>query len=201
MTKKIFSIIALLCMAVSGAWAQDEELLTTILNSSNKDFKSGSKTFDDKATVTFSAAVSNNGDTWGWYSYNGVTLSVTPAHAVTAAEKEAEAQAALTQLNAMQETLDQASNAYLKALTDYEAAIRKRDATQDRINELTDQIGEIQGRLGNRARDMYRHGSTTFLDLLLGASSFEEFTQSWDLLNRVNETDATLSAQSRALRA
>ena len=129
------------------------------------------------------------------------SLSVTPAHAVTAADKEAEAQAALTQLNAMQETLDQASNAYLKALTDYEAAIRKRDATQDRINELTDQIGEIQGRLGNRARDMYRHGSTTFLDLLLGASSFEEFTQSWDLLNRVNETDATLSAQSRALRA
>ena len=76
MTKKIFSIIALLCMAVSGAWAQDEELLTTILNSSDKSFKSGSKTFDDKATVTFSAAVSNNGDTWGWYSYNGVTLSV-----------------------------------------------------------------------------------------------------------------------------
>ena len=83
MTKKIFSIIALLCMAVSGAWAQDEELLTTILNSSNKDFKSGSKTFDDIATVTFSAAVSNDGDTWGWYSYNGVTLSVTPAHGFT----------------------------------------------------------------------------------------------------------------------
>jgi len=36
------------------------------------------------------------------------SLSVTPAHAVTEAEKEAEAQAALTQLNAMQETLDQA---------------------------------------------------------------------------------------------
>lgn len=128
------------------------------------------------------------------------TLSVAPAHAVTAAEKEAEAQAALTQLNALQETLDQASNAYLTALTDYEAAIRKRDATQGRINDLTDQIAEIQGRLGNRARDMYRNGSTTFLDLLLGATSFEEFTQSWDLLNRVNETDATLSAQSRALR-
>lgn len=83
MTKKIFSIIALLCMAVSGAWAQDEELLTTILNSSNTDFKSGSKTFDDIATVTFSAAVSNDGNTWGWYSYNGVTLSVTPAHGFT----------------------------------------------------------------------------------------------------------------------
>ena len=83
MTKKIFSIIALLCMAVSGAWAQDEELLTTILNSSNTDFKSGSKTFDDKVTVTLSAAVSNGGDQWGWYSYDGVTLSVTPVQGYT----------------------------------------------------------------------------------------------------------------------
>lgn len=83
MTKKIFSIIALLCMAVSGAWAQDEELLTTINSSSNKSFKSGSKTFDDKVTVTFSAAVSNDGDQWGWYSYDGVTLSVTPVQGYT----------------------------------------------------------------------------------------------------------------------
>ena len=83
MTKKIFSIIALLCMAVSGAWAQDEELLTTILNSSNTDFKNGSKTFDDIATVSFSAAVSNDGDQWGWYSYDGVTLSVTPIQGYT----------------------------------------------------------------------------------------------------------------------
>ncbi len=83
MNKKIFSIIALLCMAVSGAWAQDVELLTTILNKDNKTFKSGSQTFDDKVTVTFSAAVTNEGDSWGWYSYDGVTLSVTPAEGYT----------------------------------------------------------------------------------------------------------------------
>ena len=128
------------------------------------------------------------------------TLAVAPAHAVTAAEKEAEAEAALQQLTAMQETLDQASNDYITALTEYQQAIDARDATEKHINELTDEIAEIQGRLGNRARDMYRNGSTSFLDLLLGAASFEEFTQSWDLLNRVNETDAELSAKSRALR-
>ncbi|MBQ9042879.1 MAG: C40 family peptidase [Eggerthellaceae bacterium] len=129
------------------------------------------------------------------------TVAIAPAHAVTAAEKEAEAEAALTQLNAMQETLDQASNAYLTALTDYEAAIRERDATQGRINELTDEISEIQGRLGTRARDMYRNGSTSFVDLLLGSASFEEFTQNWDLLNRLNATDAELSSKSRMLRS
>ena len=128
------------------------------------------------------------------------TMAVSPAHAVSAAEKEAEAQAALQQLTAMQETLDQASNAYLTSLQEYEAVCRDRDATQERINELTDEIGEVQDRLGARARDMYRNGSTSFVDLLLGASSFEEFTQSWDLLNRMNETDAELSAKARKLR-
>ena len=128
------------------------------------------------------------------------TMAVSPAHAVTAAEKEAEAESALQQLNAMQETLDQASTAYIQALTEYQQAVDAREATQTHINELTDEISDIQGRLGARARDMYRNGSTSFVDLLLGATSFEEFTQSWDLLNRVNETDAQLSAKSRALR-
>lgn len=128
------------------------------------------------------------------------SMTVAPAFGVTAAEKEAEAESMLTQLNAMQETLDQASNAYIQALTEYQQAVDARNATETHINELTDQIAEIQGRLGNRARDMYRNGSTSFIDLLLGAASFEEFTQNWDLLNRVNETDASLSMQSRELR-
>lgn len=128
------------------------------------------------------------------------TLSVGSAYGVTAAEKEAEAEAALNQLYTMQATLDEASNAYLQALTEYQQAVDAQTITQKRINEITDEIGVIQSRLGDRARDMYRNGSVTFVDLLLGSASFEEFAQNWDLLNRVNETDATLSAQARALR-
>lgn len=123
------------------------------------------------------------------------------AHAVTAAEKAAEAESALTQLTAMQETLEQKSNEYYQTLADYQDAVEKRDAAQARIDEITEQITDIQGRLGNRAREMYRNGSSSFVDLLLGASSFDEFAQNWDLLNRVNETDADLSCKARDLRA
>lgn len=132
----------------------------------------------------------------------GAVLAATPqpAFAVTAAEIQAEADGALADLNAMQATLDEASNAYIAALTEYQQAIDAQNATQKRINEITEEISGIQDRLGQRARDMYRGGSTTFLDLLLGASSFEEFTQGWELLNRMNESDAALSAQSRQLR-
>ena len=126
---------------------------------------------------------------------------VPQAHAVTAAEKAAEAESALTQLYAMQETLEQKSSNYFQSLIEYQAAIEKRDAAQARIDELNAEIAKIQGRLGTRARDMYRNGASSFLDLLLGAASFDEFTQNWDLLNRVNENDADLSSQARAIKA
>ena len=130
----------------------------------------------------------------------GVLWAPQPAYAVSAAELQAEAQAALDELNAMQATLDEASARYYACLEEYQQAVTARDAAQAEVDELTAEIGSIQGRLGNRAREMYRSGASDFVDLLLGATTFEEFTQSWDLLNRLNEDDATLSARMRDLR-
>ena len=62
---KILITLALLLTAVTGAWA-DETLLLTIESRDYTSFKSGSKTFDDKVTVTFSNSVYNDGDNWGW---------------------------------------------------------------------------------------------------------------------------------------
>ena len=47
---------------------------------------------------------------------------------------------------------------------------------------------------------MYRNGSTSFVDFVLGAASFEEFTQNWDLLNKMNENDADMVDQTKTLR-
>ena len=72
---KILITLALLLTAVTGAWAQTETLLTTINASS--DFTSGSKTFDNVATVTFEEKVSCS-DYAVWYT-NGSPISVTVA--------------------------------------------------------------------------------------------------------------------------
>ena len=64
---KLLLLLALLMTAATGAWA-DETLLLTIENKDYTSFKSGSKTFDDKVTVTFSGEVINNGNDFGWYS-------------------------------------------------------------------------------------------------------------------------------------
>ena len=77
-----------------------------------------------------------------------------PAHAVTAAEKAAEAESALNQLYAMQDTLEQKSSEYYQSLIDYQVAVDRRDEAQTRIDELNAEIAEIQGRLGTRAREM-----------------------------------------------
>ena len=72
--------LALLITAATGAWAQTETLLTTIESTANKTFTSGSKTFDNIATVTFSQLVNNDGDGWGWFRGNETTITVTAAN-------------------------------------------------------------------------------------------------------------------------
>lgn len=68
--KTILTLVALLAVT-TGAWA-DETPLLTIENKDYKSFTSGSMTFDDKVTVTFSNEVYNDGDQDGWYG--GVSL-------------------------------------------------------------------------------------------------------------------------------
>ena len=74
--------LALLLTAVGGAWA-DETLLLTIENSDDPSFTSGSKTFDDKVTVTFSNTVNNDGDTEGWYAGSASLLTVAGTNGYT----------------------------------------------------------------------------------------------------------------------
>jgi len=82
MNKKLLFLLVLLLTAATGAWAQTETLLTTIESTANQTFTNGSKTFDEIATVTFSAEVSNDGDDWGWFSNqesDNQTITVTAA--------------------------------------------------------------------------------------------------------------------------
>ncbi len=129
------------------------------------------------------------------------TLTPTPAHAVTAAEKQAEANAALEKLNAMQEKLDRASDAHFEAVEERKAAEARMDEAQGRIDDASSRISELQGQLGDRARSMYRSGSSTFLDLLLGSTTFQAFASNWDLLNDMNENDADMVEETKTLRA
>ena len=127
-------------------------------------------------------------------------MDVPCAHAVTAAEKQAEAEEALANLTAMQESLDRLSADYGEAVAAQEEAEKKHTAAEKRIGEITKELEGIQGRLGERARDMYRSGGVTFLEMVLGASTFEEFATSLDMVSRVNQSDADMVDTQRELK-
>lgn len=129
-------------------------------------------------------------------------VPATPAFAEpTAAEKQAEADAAKEKLESMQQKLDEASNNYYNALDEQKAAEQKVEEAQKKVDEKTAEMEGYQEQLGDRARSMYRSGSISFLDVILGASSFEDFATTWNTLEMLNEDDAELVKQTKQVRA
>ena len=122
------------------------------------------------------------------------------AVAETAAEKQAEADGVRNQLVGLQADLETAAENYYSALDSQEAAQQSMEEEQAKIDEASDEISGLQENLSTRARSMYRSGSATFIDFLLGATSFSEFTQNWTLLNQINEGDATLVSETKQAR-
>ena len=127
-------------------------------------------------------------------------LAPTTAFAETAAEKQAEADAVRNQLIGLQADLEAAEISYYSALDERDAAQKAMEDQQAKIDDANSQISDLQDKLGTRARNMYRNGSTSFVDFVLGAASFEEFTQNWDLLNKMNENDGQMVDETKVLR-
>jgi len=119
----------------------------------------------------------------------------------TAAQKQAEADAVRDQLIAMQLKLEKASNDYYAAIDEHDKAVEAKDAAQVRIDEISGKIGDVQDKLGTRARSMYRSGSISFLEVLFAARTFQEFTDNWNILNQMNQTDAEMVQESKDLRS
>lgn len=130
----------------------------------------------------------------------GLSVPAASAFAAPSDDKQAEAQAALQKLNQYQSELDQASANYEAAHQEQIDAQNRVDEAQKQIEEKTAQIEKDQQRLSDRARDMYRSGDTNFLDVILGASSFEQFATTWNMLETLNGNDAELVSEAKTAR-
>ena len=63
-------------------------------------------------------------------------------------------------------------------------------AAAQRLQATTKHTESMQDRLRSRAESMYRDGPIGLMEVLLGASDFEEFATTWDLLQQLNKEDA-----------
>ncbi|MCL2024782.1 MAG: NlpC/P60 family protein [Coriobacteriia bacterium] len=79
---------------------------------------------------------------------------------------------------------------YLVAQETYAEATAKRAEAEVELAATVERIDELQEQLNTRAVSMYRSGPLGFLDVLLGATTFEEFSATWSLLSDINEAGA-----------
>jgi len=83
------------------------------------------------------------------------------------------------------------------AVQKLQAARQRSDAigaqekrTSAKLDAVVADQQRARARLRSRAVTMYRSGDFGFIQVLLGASTFEEFAARWDLLTRMNGQDA-----------
>ena len=123
------------------------------------------------------------------------------AHAVTAAEKQAEADAVYAQIDSLQTSLNAAMEEYDNAESAFEEATTLRDEAAQQIEEETARIEQLQSSMSEFAVGMYKQGGgSSFLDVILQSTSFEEFLTSWDVLTDISNRGADLIRESKEAR-
>ncbi|MDR0346817.1 MAG: peptidoglycan DD-metalloendopeptidase family protein [Coriobacteriales bacterium] len=130
----------------------------------------------------------------------GLPFAPRTAYAVTSAEKQAEADEMVRQLDALQTEISRINRELDDATAAQEAASLKMQDAKEREDAAIARTAELQRQLAERAVEAYRNKTPTYLDVLFGASSFSEFISSWDMINRLNVHDTQLTQNSKDIR-
>lgn len=122
-----------------------------------------------------------------------VTMSLglaAPAFGAPIDDKREQAAQIAVQIDALDVELEIAAEDYNEAKSAYDQVTAQVAASEARQAELTARQDVLQGHLSTRVASMYRQGPLGTLELLLGASSFDEFATLWDFLQSLNDSDA-----------
>lgn len=127
-------------------------------------------------------------------------LFASSAYAVPA-NKLQQARAVKSQVDELDRRAGIADENYLEAKIAHDKLIKQQKEVEGRLKKIQGRMGTVQDHLGTRATNMYRTGQMGFVDVLLGAESFEEFATTWDLLKDLNSDDAAAVTELKDLRA
>lgn len=128
-------------------------------------------------------------------------LTMQSAFATPLADKRAEAARIKAQVDKLDEDVEIAAEAYNEAQSGYEAVTAEVAANEARAAELSAHQQTLQANLSTRVASMYRQGPLAELEVLFGATSFEEFATTWEILRTVNEQEAEQVAELKATTA
>ncbi len=124
-----------------------------------------------------------------------------PAFGAPIDDKRAQAAQIKTQIDELDVQLEIAAEQYNEAKSAYDAVTAEVAASEARQAELTARQDVLEANLATRVSSMYRQGPLGALEVLLGASSFDEFATLWDFLQSLNDNDALTVAELKETRA
>ncbi len=129
-----------------------------------------------------------------------ILLGAEVAHADTKDELKSQADAIYARIDTLQNELNEARTALGEAQNASEEAKAAMEDAASRADAATARQTELQEQLGKRVATMYRSGNTSFLDVLFGSSSFQEFLTNLDYCNRVAAKNAELVSEAKSVR-
>jgi cell wall-associated NlpC family hydrolase len=124
-----------------------------------------------------------------------------PAFGDPISAKRAQATRVESQIEALNTKAEIATEKYNLANQRHAQLTREVAATEKRIAKLNKRTNKLQSQLNTQANDMYRQGPLGFLGVLLGSTSFENFSATWDLLTKINAQRGDTVAQLRQTKA
>jgi len=104
------------------------------------------------------------------------------------------------QKDEMSKTLFVTLDEYTNACAHYQSAVDARTQAESDLLTINERISVLRNDLTIRAASMYRQGPFKTLDMLLGSTSFLEFTTTWDMLKIINEQHAARIDEMRSLK-
>ena len=122
-------------------------------------------------------------------------VSALPARGDTKSELEA-ANARAAQLQA---ELNAATAKYQAAVARYEKTLDEIAITRAQIAKTQRRLARIREGLAKRAREEYERGVAGTLEVLLSSSSFSQFSDRVEYLNRLTQTDADLIVEAQVV--
>lgn len=120
-------------------------------------------------------------------------------------EKKAQAEAVIGSVNdklyAIQQQLEAAQRDYQAVANELKTTEEKIAATQAELEKTRARLKVREGVFTKRVRDIYMHGQLSYLDVVLGAKDFSDFSNRLELLRRIIDADITLISDIRKERA
>jgi len=123
----------------------------------------------------------------------GLLLAVGPASADSITSKRAQAQAVLAEVQQLDSNLEHASEAYDYANIELNRIDQDLASNGKHLVAARKSLVIAQGRIAERARDLYVNGSgDSTLEVILGSSSLDDIIARLDAIQRVSSQDATI---------